>query len=131
MTWRVKVERAKRHYAELGTAVTKFFDTQPYKVSTRRNGEGKLVYYVSEVADVPAELSCITGDVIQNLRSALDHLAYDLWAKESNGLGRGDRIYFPIHRDAASYNQKKRGDTRGIGSVTCHHRLAHPVQGRQ
>jgi hypothetical protein len=29
---------------------------QPYKVSTRRNDEGKLVYYLSDVTDIPVEL---------------------------------------------------------------------------
>jgi hypothetical protein len=114
MTWQAKLERAKRHYAELETALAGFFATQPYKVSTRRNDEGKLVYYLSDVTDVPVELSLIIGDVIQNLRSALDHLAYDLWAKEANGQGRGDRIYFPIDNDQASYNRSKAGKMQGI-----------------
>lgn len=116
MAWQTKLERAKRHFAELGAAVADFFTTQPYKVSTRRNAEGKLVYYLSEVETVPVELSAITGDVIQNLRSALDHLAYALWVKEANGRGREDRVYFPIHKDATSYNQKKRDNTQGISA---------------
>src|ERR1035441_6054941 len=91
MTWQIKLERAKRHYAELETALAIFFATTPYKISTRRNDERKLVYYLSEVTDVPVELSLITGDVIQNLRSALDHLAYDLWVREANGQGRESR----------------------------------------
>jgi hypothetical protein len=106
MTRQAKLERAKRHYAELEAALKSFFSTNPYKISTRRNDAGKLVYYLSDVADVPVELSLITGDVIQNLRSALDHLAYDLWVKEASGRGRDDKIYFPIDKDEASYNTR-------------------------
>ena len=65
---------------------------------------------------MPVELACITGDIIQNLRSALDHLAYDLWVKESNGQGRDDKIYFPIDKDEATYNRSKTGKTQGISA---------------
>ena len=116
MTRQAKLERAKRHYAELEAALKSFFSTNPYKISTRRNDAGKLVYYLSDVADVPVELSLITGDVIQNLRSALDHLAYDLWVKEASGRGRDDKIYFPIDKDEASYNRNKVGKTQGISA---------------
>ncbi len=116
MTWQVKLERAERHYAELQAVLKIFFSTNPYKISTRRNDAGKLVYYLSDVADVPVELSLITGDVIQNLRSALDHLAYDLWVREANGRGREDKIYFPIDKDEASYNRNKAGKTQGISA---------------
>ena len=116
MTWQVKLARAKRHYAELDAILKFFFSRNPYKVSARRNTVGKLVYYVSEVTDVPVELSLVTGDVIQNLRSALDHLAYELWVKEANGRGRGAKIYFPIDKDRTSYNKNKAGKTQGISA---------------
>ena len=116
MTLHVKLSRARKHYAELQAAQTSFFSTGPYKISARTNEAGKLVYYLSHVADVPDELALIAGDVIQNLRSALDHLAYDLWVREANGLGREGKIYFPIDRDEASYNRNKAGKTEGISA---------------
>ncbi|HTA04418.1 MAG TPA: hypothetical protein VK802_28855 [Streptosporangiaceae bacterium] len=116
MTWQPKLERAKRHFAELETALASFFAITPYKISTRRNDERKLVYYLSDVAVVPVDFSLVTGDVIQNLRSALDHLAYDLWLNEANGQGRGDRVYFPIDKDEASYKKNKSGKTQGISA---------------
>lgn len=116
MTWQTKVSRAKRHYAELEDALKIFFSTNPYKIAIQRNDAGRIVYYLSDVADIPFDLTLITGDVIQNLRSALDHLAYDLWVRESNGHGREDKIYFPIDKDIASYNRNKSGRTRGISA---------------
>ena len=114
MTWQIKLRRAKRHHAELQATLASFFATTPYRVSTRRNDEGKLVYYLSEVTDAPVELSLIAGDVIQNLRSALDHLAYELWVKEANGHGKSERVYFPIDKDQASYKRSKAEKTQGI-----------------
>lgn len=116
MTWQAKLERAKRHYTELDAVLAGFSATKPYKVSTRRNDEGRLVYYLSGVADIPIDISLITGDVIQNLRSALDQLAYELWVRESNGQGRSTKIYFPIDNDEASYRKGKAGKTQGISA---------------
>ena len=115
MTWQTKLERAKQHYAELEAALASLFAINPYKISTRRNDEGRLVYYLSGVTDIPVEFSLIAGDVIQNLRSALDHLAYALWVKEADGQGRREeKIYFPIDKDQASYNKNKADKTQGI-----------------
>jgi len=116
MTWQIKLARARRHYTELETVLKMFLSTNPYKISTRRNDAGKLVYYLSDVADAPAELSLIAGDVIQNLRSALDHLTYDLWLKEANGQSGQTKIYFPIDKDQASYDSNKARRTRGISA---------------
>jgi len=116
MPWEIKLERAKQHYAELEAALAGFFAAKPYRISTGRTHERKLVYYLSEVAEVPVELSLIAGEVIQSLRSALDHLAYDLWMKEANGQGRDDKIYFPIDKDQASYSRNKAGKTQGISA---------------
>ena len=116
MTLQVKLERAKQHHSELEAALKNFFSTSPYKIRTRKNDAGKLVYYVSDVADLPVTIPLIIGDVIQNLRSALDHLAYDLWTKEAGGRGREDKIYFPIDKDEASYNSNKARKTQGISA---------------
>src|SRR5215471_17857179 len=82
---RLKIERAKEHLRDLQSAVSAFLATKPYKVDVKRDVDTrKLIYFVSSVTATPAALPVITGDVLQNLRSALDHLAYRL---EVVGLG--------------------------------------------
>jgi hypothetical protein len=47
------------------------------------------------------------GDAIHNLRSALDHLAYQLVDIGTEGKGPFEDVYFPISRNAAIYEKAK------------------------
>jgi hypothetical protein len=115
MSWTNKIDRAKQHLEELQKEIDTFFKLQPYKVSTKREPQTKrLIYYLTDVISVPNKISLISGDVIQNLRSALDHLAYDLFVKENNGTVSATHIYFPIGKDFQTYEKLKK--TKGIPS---------------
>ena len=47
---------------------------------------------MDSVKDAPDEASLIAGEIIQNLRSALDHLAYQLFLRAGGtGAGEGTR----------------------------------------
>ena len=47
------------------------------------------------------------GDVIQNLRTALDHLAYHLVQVGTPGVKPHNEVSFPIFWSVESYNKKK------------------------
>jgi hypothetical protein len=65
--------------AELQKAVQAFFATKPYRLSGKPDMQaGKVVYTMDRVEPTPPEIPLIAGDVIQTLRSALDHVAYQL-----------------------------------------------------
>src|SRR5437879_3770122 len=75
----LKVKRAKEHVADLQVQTDAFLKTNPYQVGTKRNPDTRqLIYYVTTVAPTPDCLPLLAGDAIQNLMSALDHLAYQL-----------------------------------------------------
>lgn len=94
----IKVDRAKQHIVELGKAITSFFESEPYKIGTKHDPKTrKLIYYLAFVQPVPSNISCIVGDIIHNLKSALDHLAYQLFLIGNNGSGGNERdICFPF-----------------------------------
>jgi len=101
---RLKIERAKEHIGDLDVAVRAFWESRPYEVSTKRDDQTrKLIYYASKVERTPDRLATITGDIIQNLRSALDHLAYQLFLVGTNGKVSGRHVYFPIFADSKEY----------------------------
>jgi hypothetical protein len=54
--------------------------------------------------------------VIQNLRSALDHLAYELFMTETKGRYVGKHIYFPIEKEAKTYKKTSDRKTKGISN---------------
>jgi len=110
----VKMDRAKEHITSLNTAISTFFGTHPYQVSTKRDSTRRLIYYLSGVQPTPTSFAIITGDAIQNLRSALDHLAYQLFLVGTNGSTDGHHVYFPIHRGATEYQNNLSRQTQGM-----------------
>jgi hypothetical protein len=54
------------------------------------------------------------GDIIHNLRSALDHLAHQLVRIGSPGKEVSRRIEFPIAKDLATYESDKTGKIKGM-----------------
>lgn len=113
--WTSKIGRAKQLKEELQKEVKSFFDSQPYKVDTKSDPQSKrLIYYLVKADEVPEKITLITGDIIQNLRSSLDHLAYKLF---TIGLGNGTdghHIYFPIAKDFDQYEEDKSRKTEGL-----------------
>ena len=82
-----------------------FLDGNPYTVATKKDlARGHLVYHVSGVAAPDPTIAAMTGDVLQNLRSALDHLAYRLVAVGLGGAPADPRfIAYPVCETATSY----------------------------
>ena len=79
---RTKIERTKKHIGDLDFAVKAFLDSGPYKVGTKRDPDTrKLIYYVTELADVPSDVPQIAGDALGNMVAILDHLAYRFSSK--------------------------------------------------
>lgn len=76
---RTKVQRAKQHLGNLKIARDRFIESEPYVVESKKNPKpGYVDFYLANIQAPPDEIGLIAGDVIHNLRSALDHLAYQL-----------------------------------------------------
>lgn len=104
-TIRLKTQRAKEHITTLQNTIQTFFQSKPYQVSTKKDNASRLVYYLSSVHDTPLYLSLIAGDVIQNLSSSLDHLAWQLYLIGAGTSYKDERIYFPITNDSTFYKK--------------------------
>jgi hypothetical protein len=88
-------------------------DKQPFTVSYKRNpATRQLIYYVSAVQEPDPELSGIVGDALHNLRSALDHIAYQL-VMIGTGQTPSRRVYFPIWDSQAKYESEGRRQIEG------------------
>jgi len=116
----LKLQRAQEHIEQLGREVGAFYATRPYRVAHRRDPVSKrLTYYVASVTAVPEHLALVAGDVIQNLMSALDHLAFQLVCADTSDQPPNPRwIYFPIADTQSDYDEKKAGKMNGASSET-------------
>lgn len=103
---RVKIKRAKKHLAELEAAAETYRDSYTHVAVTEENpkfaqGEPNL----RKLPIIHFDMLAIAGDVLQNLRSALDHVMYNLaLVADPNAsdtvLGE---ISFPIGKSLESY----------------------------
>jgi hypothetical protein len=115
-----KIDRARKHISDLRSEVRAFLDRRPYAVASRPHAKpGHIVYYVSRVEPIPDVLGLIAGDAIQNLMSALDHLAYQLVCSDTNDCPPNRfGIYFPIRFKAADYEKAKLKKMEGASAET-------------
>jgi hypothetical protein len=112
----LKIKRAQQHHADLQKEYKQFLETKPYKVGWKHDiNTRKLIYYVESIRQVPDSITCITGDIIQNLVTALDHMAYQLVDHCTGGKPpRPKKIYFPIADDKEKYDALKRSKLDGV-----------------
>jgi hypothetical protein len=116
----LKVKRAKEHVTDLQRELRAFLESGPYTVGAKHDPETrKLIYYVTSADPIPDCLPLIAGDAIQNLMSALDHLAYQMVCTDTgDNPPNPNWIYFPVADDAAKYEAKKRGRMEGARQET-------------
>ena len=111
---RFKVARAVKHYQELAEAVTQFFAQQPFGVEHRRDQvPGYTTVHARVYQPVPKEIAGVVGDLIHNLRSALEYLAWQ--AEIANGKTPDKKTKFPVYdfRAAQWSTEKQRKELRG------------------
>ncbi|HWD00021.1 MAG TPA: hypothetical protein VG456_24845 [Candidatus Sulfopaludibacter sp.] len=113
---KLKTERARKHITEFLKASEVFFKEHPYTVSAKRDANTReVIYYVSSSTPVPAAIRLIAGDAIQNLRSALDHLVWQLVDKHS-GSG-GNATEFPVCADLKDFTNRAPRKIRGVSQA--------------
>lgn len=112
----LKLSRAETHLHELADAVNEFLAGDLFDPVADLDYRGRPVVRVTNVRQPPAELSVLAGECIYNLRSALDHVAYQLAVLNSGSTRLSRKVAetsaFPIKptgprfRDAASRSLK-------------------------
>jgi hypothetical protein len=98
----VKIERAKKHLRDLAAELTTFQKTSLTVIGEREDQHGNVVS--REFPVYPFNALACAGDIVQNLRTALDHLAWQLVMTASlPGFPPGRHTCFPISKDLESY----------------------------
>lgn len=117
VAWTRKVDRAKQRMTELGQELAAFWALDPFEIKMRTESRtGAVTYYISRAVAVPDSVSLVAGDVIQNLRTALDQLAYQLFVKQSGTTSPSRHVYFPISKDETTYGAEKGRKTKGMSA---------------
>jgi hypothetical protein len=102
----LKLERAEEHIETVREQVESFRKRNPPPFGFRteetpgQNKSIKYALYATIREEPPRELSLPVGDAIQNMRSALDHLIYELATPSGR---RSRRLQFPIFTDECEF----------------------------
>jgi hypothetical protein len=92
----LKIRRAQVHLSELGNAIEEFVGSKPYEsIHDFESEPGHHLARFNIAERPPLWWSPIIGDVVHNLRSALDHLAWQLVIRNGRNP-ESARSQFPI-----------------------------------
>lgn len=95
-----KIGRADEHAKTLKKEILRWRDSNPYMVTRQHNADFTKHFLVAHIGVEPPTVrwTLMLGDVVHNLRSALDHLVYAIAIAESgkNPPPDDDNLMFPI-----------------------------------
>ncbi len=112
-----KIKRANQHIDDLDQAIRTFKSTNPNKIASKRDPDTRrLIYYVEEMRVIPVEIPLIVGECVHSLRSALDHLAFQLWVA-SGSNGNPATVGFPIFDEPAKFHAGLAGKIKGLSQT--------------
>jgi hypothetical protein len=110
----LKLGRAKEHFAALREMCEAFLKSEPYGWRTEfedyEGGLREYEVYAWVDDEPPIGLGLVAGDVIQNLRAALDQL---IWGN-SDREKRDAQTAFPIYRTESAYREKAAAKMKGV-----------------
>lgn len=100
---RLKIERADHHIADLERQFLALLEDNSYGLRIEFNPEtGQNDIRIRFLRPVPAKpLALIIGDAIHNLRTALDHMTWEMVGRDGGKQHR--QLRFPSHHDRASF----------------------------
>jgi hypothetical protein len=101
----LKLERARHHLDTLDDEVKAFLDGNPGRILPEFDAATRRVTMTFLASDPPEALGALIGDFLFNLRSALDHLVYQLTPQDSGIDPR--TISFPVYSDADEFSVRR------------------------
>jgi hypothetical protein len=94
---------AKKHIGDLDRVCADFIRSNPYTVVREHDRKtGEFVFKIATMQPIPPNIDLMAGDILFNLRSALDHAAFYFAGIQPHPPATKS-IYFPIRDSAAKY----------------------------
>ena len=98
----LKLSRADKHIADFETVFNAFVAANPHTFVTKTDPKtGQTIFKIKFQNPPPREISLIAGDAIHNLRTALDHLMWELMGFDGGTQDRHTK--FPTGNSVSSY----------------------------
>jgi hypothetical protein len=112
---KLKVKRAKEHFRQIEAEIKTFNASKPYRIMVEEEPQsGDQLYRVKIKKQPPPMWATIIGDIVHNLRSALDLLVND--AVRANGNTPNRYTGFPVYKSADAFEAGFSGKVRGVST---------------
>jgi hypothetical protein len=117
---RVKIERAKKHLRDLAAEILALEHTAVVVRDKNSDVPPHPIIFMQgfpDIRKIPTlsfDAVSIAGDVVHNLRAALDHPAHQLVLVGCPGTVPSRRVEFPIAETMAKYEAEKAGKVKGM-----------------
>ena len=113
-----KLHRAEQRIRELAVEMDELCGEiqQGIVRKAREDIDEQVWIYQGPTPHTPVEWSITTGEILYNLRSALDHLVWQLVINHGQTPGRHNN--FPVTKDSRRWQQERGGALRGVSKDT-------------
>ena len=114
----LKLRRAKYHFEVIDDLVKGMHKCQPYRIVTEFVEDGdarECILRLKQVKEIDPNLSLLIGDICNNLRSALDHLLWQLHLLKNPTFNRN--VYFPITDCEDSFRSDGSRHLNGLSGI--------------
>jgi hypothetical protein len=109
---RLKIERAKHHIDNLEGFLPTLRGMDFHEIRPEVDPEtGDKLHRAALTRSIPEQVSLIAGDAVHNLRSALDHLVWQLVEAAGN---KPNRCQFPIYESAPKRESDLLAQVKGV-----------------
>lgn len=110
--WSVKLDRAQEHIETLRVLVAQYSASEPVQLIPESTEDPSITAYRLKFrSPVPDRVAPICGDVLHNLRSALDSLVFAMATEAASRRLSTDEekeSFFPISKDSQDFDRKVR-----------------------
>lgn len=107
---RLKIVRAQKHLDCLRNEILAYSETKPYTFPLQISSRIITTGSARSSFEPSLELGLIFGDCLNNLRTSLDYIAWDLATKftpDSLRQSQGNSIYFPLQKKAGDFQNRR------------------------
>jgi hypothetical protein len=121
---RAKLEWAEKHIESIHSEIRPLMDPEktPFlmggKFEAQGPNDGVYIFVVERLPTVPSHLGLMVGDALHNLRSALDHLAWELVQRGADqNPKRPNDVMFPTYSTLGGFAGNLKRRLPGVGKT--------------
>jgi hypothetical protein len=111
----LKLDRAHQQLDSLNNDIRTFHESKPYLVHPKYNPQTRLLTLTAHIQKpLPKHWGIQVGEIVHNLRSALDHLVWELVIHHTGSPPTSNKTQFPIFETEKGYRDRSGPNIAGV-----------------